>query len=569
MSGNVRCGWAWMLVVMLGCANQSEPGVGGDGGTSPDGRQISWDGTAQFALATSSMNEGEGAATVEVVLSAAAPGPLSVAYEIVGGTAYGSESGYASVEDGVVYGSGRDFILASGILEFAPGTASRTIEIALQDDTINEADETVLLRLKDPQGVTLGATAEHTVTIVDNDRPALVSVLDRGALGDGVTDDTAAVQTAIDEVFAKGGGVVLFPAGRTYVIRSVKIYPGITYHGYGATIRRPPMQDKWTRTFESGDYATPTDRPLIVKGLTFDGNSAEQGPYDEWELEQAALVALWGVDDQPLKMKAIVEDCLFKNGVGDGILASTNLDLVVYRSEMHDCFRGGVVVVGGYSTVKVFGVRTKETWSHWWATGLDIEVDGAGYGGSHGVDVLIDGFDAEGGDFDIAAGNPSDVRVYRAHARKGAFTMFQAGGEGSTLRVTDSSFVLANNGYNLDRSVLWPGKTFFTNVEFTLTAGTEPPGEALSLTWDIPGYGVPSSNQLVHFKNCTWKLDPSLKGTPGLIAIATGNDDAAAGHELILERSRIPSDFEVGVYSAGKVTLIENEILSAQPLVRP
>ena len=557
-----------MLVVMLGCVNPGSVATDGDGGTSPDGGQRSWDGTAQFALGTSNAREGEATATVEVVLSSAASGPVSVRYEVVGGTAYGSESGYASVEEGMVYGSGKDFTLANGVIEFAPGATSRTIAIALQDDSINEADETVVLRLTDPQGVTLGEMAEHTLTIVDDDRPTLVSVLDRGAKGDGVTDDTAAVQTAVDEVFAQGGGVVLFPAGRTYVIRSVKIYPGITYQGYGATLRRPPMQGKWTRTFESGDTSTQTDAPLIVKGLTFDGNSAEQGPYEDWELEQAALVALWGAD-QPVKMKVVVEDCLFKDGVGDGILASSNLDLVVYRSEMHDCFRGGVVVVGGYSTVKVFDVRTKETWPHGWATGLDIEVDGEGYGGSYGVDVLIDGFDAEGGDFDIAAGNPSNVRVYRAHARKGAFTMFQAGGEGSTLRVTDSSFVLASNGYNLDRSVLWPGKTYFTNVEFTLTAGTEPPGEALSLTWDIPGYGVPSSNQLVHFKSCTWKVDPSLKGTPGLIAIGTGNDDTAANHELILERSKIPSDFEIGVYSGGKVTLIENEILSAQPLVRP
>ena len=44
-----------------------------------------------------------------------------------------------------------------------------------------------------------------------------VSVLDFGAVGDGVTDDTAAIQKAIDAV-AVGGGTVLFPAGRTYIV---------------------------------------------------------------------------------------------------------------------------------------------------------------------------------------------------------------------------------------------------------------------------------------------------------------------------------------------------------------
>ena len=40
-----------------------------------------------------------------------------------------------------------------------------------------------------------------------------VSVKDFGAVGDGVTDDTAAIQAAIDAVYGAGGGTVYFPTG--------------------------------------------------------------------------------------------------------------------------------------------------------------------------------------------------------------------------------------------------------------------------------------------------------------------------------------------------------------------
>ena len=47
-----------------------------------------------------------------------------------------------------------------------------------------------------------------------------LSVKDFGAKGDGVTNDTAAIQAAIDHVYGAGGGTVFFPSG-TYLVTSV------------------------------------------------------------------------------------------------------------------------------------------------------------------------------------------------------------------------------------------------------------------------------------------------------------------------------------------------------------
>jgi hypothetical protein len=60
-------------------------------------------------------------------------------------------------------------------------------------------------------------TTEQDVKITQMQPQENVSVKDFGAVGDGVTDDTAAIQAAIDYLGARGGGTITIPQG-TYAI---------------------------------------------------------------------------------------------------------------------------------------------------------------------------------------------------------------------------------------------------------------------------------------------------------------------------------------------------------------
>lgn len=94
------------------------------------------------------------------------------------------------------------------------------------------------------------------------------SVLDFGAKGDGVTDDTAAIQAAIDAANAAGGGVVYVPvSSQPYILTNyINFKSGVSLIGIGwPTIKM-----------------TVTPRPIRmssiikarVEGIIFDGNAA-------------------------------------------------------------------------------------------------------------------------------------------------------------------------------------------------------------------------------------------------------------------------------------------------------
>lgn len=63
-----------------------------------------------------------------------------------------------------------------------------------------------------------------------NSKDGVYNVLDYGAKGDGTTDDAVAIQKAIDECNANGGGQVLFPTGYTFLSGPVELKSNVDIH---------------------------------------------------------------------------------------------------------------------------------------------------------------------------------------------------------------------------------------------------------------------------------------------------------------------------------------------------
>ena len=92
----------------------------------------------------------------------------------------------------------------------------------------------------------------------------IVSVKDFGAKGDGTTDDTTAIQNAINSLSVSGS--VLFPAGTYKVTSAITLKTGVSLSGYGATIYPATAN----MTLFNLSYGSATSANLTIAGFVID-----------------------------------------------------------------------------------------------------------------------------------------------------------------------------------------------------------------------------------------------------------------------------------------------------------
>mgnify|MGYP002381304584 CR=1 FL=1 len=173
---------------------------------------------------------------------------------------------------------------------------------------------------------------------------AAYNVRDFGARGDGRTKDTAAVQKAIDEAAAAGGGTVVAPAGR-YLCGTIHLKSNVTLQiESGATVAASPddsdfdryetlafksVSDNETTYFHYALLAADDVQHIAIVGEgAVDGNRTKRGGPKTIALKRATGVTIRGITvknspNYSISMlgcdDVVIDGVTVLNGYSDGI----------------------------------------------------------------------------------------------------------------------------------------------------------------------------------------------------------------------------------------------------------
>lgn len=162
-------------------------------------------------------------------------------------------------------------------------------------------DATAALQLEDPD-----SPAREALDLLYAAR-RVFDVKSYGALGDGVTDDSAAILAAI-EAARPVRGEVYFPTGLYISSQTLTLYSNVSYKGDGpgsSRVKLAPGANKDLlrsldfATLDGGTSQSGPDR-FVLSGLRFDGNGGEQSA-ESWTMRVYARAY-------------IVSNCEFING---------------------------------------------------------------------------------------------------------------------------------------------------------------------------------------------------------------------------------------------------------------
>ena len=150
-----------------------------------------------------------------------------------------------------------------------------------------------------------------------------------GATGDGVTEDTRAIQRTLDINHARGGGSIYLPPG-VYLVNSLTGYSNTTLVGdYGRSVLRQAADAQYVLSINpaSGGSPDPVDNAtnIVIEDITFRGRSIEDG-FSEFRY-LLNLNACSHVAVQHCQFLAPQGDAVYVGSGNTGAIERHNLDI--------------------------------------------------------------------------------------------------------------------------------------------------------------------------------------------------------------------------------------------------
>ncbi|WP_460427392.1 glycosyl hydrolase family 28-related protein, partial [Azotobacter armeniacus] len=238
------------------------------------------------------------------------------------------------------------------------------------------------------------------------------NIKDFGAMGDGATDDTAAIQAAIDAAHASGGGTVYLPAGEYRISGggepsdgglTIKSNVYLAGAGMGETVIK--MVDGWGQDVTGmvrSAYGEETSN-FGMRDLTLDGNRDNTtGKVDGWfngyipgqngadrdvtlERVEVREMSGYGFDPHEQTINLVLRDSIAHDNGLDGFVADYQINGVFENNVSYNNDRHGFNVV---TSTHDFTLTNNVAYGN---GGVGLVVQRGSYDVSHPYNILIDG----------------------------------------------------------------------------------------------------------------------------------------------------------------------------------
>jgi len=271
-------------------------------------------------------------------------------------------------------GTGRLFVDAAASGVVVSGTLSRNgfnvvtvgdvetvTSTMIASGTIIDADVNISGAINATKLRFLQVGASGVARTVDSKLKDTVSVKDFGAVGNGTTDDTAAIQAAFDYASTSGRSRVIFPYGQSgiYLITSVVNFKSntivdgqfntIKLQNYPASLQFSTVSNVLVENLIiNGNAAAYTAMPAVYPFISFDSQDITIRKCTAYDMEYAGFAISQG--GAGYNYRVLVENCHFYNcgtagnvwSYGNGIAVTGGANIVIRDNVVHN-----VAGVGG------------------------------------------------------------------------------------------------------------------------------------------------------------------------------------------------------------------------------